>query len=86
MTRKELDEIVLERRLKVTTLDGLDKAIVGLTFSGVSGCHVVYSKKKCISEIKKFGMKKDEAVDFFLNNTVGILRNCGKNHPIIIET
>ena len=34
---------------------------------------------------KKFGMKKDEAVDFFLNNTVGIVRNCGKNHPIIIE-
>ena len=45
MNRKELDEIVLERRLNVVTLDGLDNAIVGLTFSGVQGCHVVYSKK-----------------------------------------
>jgi len=86
MNRKELDEIALERRLKIVTLDGLDNAIVGLTFLGVQGSHVVYSKKKCISEIKKFGMSKDEAVDFFLNNTVGIIKNCGKNHPIIIET
>lgn len=85
MKRNELDDILKERGLSVKMLDGLDNAIVGLTLNGVKGSHVVYSKRRCIKEIKKWGMTKNEAVDFFLNNTIGILPNCGKNAPIIIE-
>ena len=82
LTSKEIKEYINER----VTLnnewtmfaDGFDEAILGVDSSNE---RVIYSYKKCLEIlVKRDGMSKDEAVEFFAFNVIGSFM--GEKTPI----
>jgi hypothetical protein len=66
-------------------LDGLEKAIIGITeeFNGTQ--RVLYSKEKILSILMDIeGMEFDDAEEFYYFNIVGLY--AGKQNPIFLET
>jgi len=66
------------------TIDGCDKAIIGIDFS-VDPCRLVYSANKIVDCFVKQGMHPDEAIEHFEYNVQRSIPYY-PNSPLIIHT
>ena len=72
MTAKDRLEFIQENHPDVLIADGFDKAIMGMVERSGMNPVVLYNKNKCINiMIKRDGMTKEEAIDFYYYNIVG---------------
>ena len=70
MKREELDDWLIEKELSAITLDDLDEAMIGIVWVDFKVA-VVYSMEKIIEVfMKRDGMDRDEAQEYYEFNTV----------------
>jgi hypothetical protein len=80
--RQTIEEIMPDRNPDALFMDGLDDAIIGIGQQFTHDPVVVYDEGRIIEVLRSWGMKEQEAEEYFSFNIQGSW--VGENTPIII--
>ena len=81
--REKLEEWVSDFNEQALFADGFEDAIIGVAERCGMAAVIVYDSEKCIDILmKRDGMSRDEAIEFFNFNTLGAYM--GVNTPLFL--